>query len=80
MAFLSHTSLESLFFFHQWKAREKEKVLAVMFFAIVNKNLGALLLLYLIKDKQEHKPVTIWNEKNPAGSKGEHDILLRVLR
>lgn len=36
--------------------------------------------LYLIKDKQEHKPVTIWNEKNPAGSKREHDILLCVLR
>lgn len=62
------------------EGKGKGKGFGCYVFAIVNKNLGALLLLYLIKDKQEHKPVTIWNEKNPAGSKGEHDILLRVLR
>lgn len=56
-------------------ATRKKRGSACYVLAIVIKNLGDLFLLCLVRDRQEYKPVTNWDEKAAAGNKRVHDML-----
>lgn len=61
-------------------ATRKKRGFARYVLDIDTKNLGALFLLYLVKDKQKYKAVTNWDEKVTTGNKRVRDMLPCVLR